>query len=150
MSQRFGVIRRCNCCKVLLLESSDGNYSDSVSDEVNNVIANIKNEEDSYDSDDEYTHQEKPTNIDDDARAESSNDNDEQILLGKDGPHWQCSVPSQVTAGELQQHNIVIICAGPTSYSTSRIIRPLSLFHIQSAHAEEYSEVHYCRDTLCH
>ena len=71
-------------------------------------------------------------NTDDGARSQSSSDNDEQTLLSKNGSHWRRSVPSQVTAARLQQHNIVRIRAGPTSYSTSRIIRgsPLSSFHI--------------------
>ena len=116
--------------QTIALESSDGKYSDSESDEVNNVIADIKNEKDSYDSDEKRTDQEAPTNTDDSARAQSSSDDDEQTLLGKDGSHWRRSVPSQVTAGRLQQHNIVKICAGPISYSTSHIIHLFSLFRI--------------------
>ena len=65
-------------------------------------------------------------------RARSSSDNDDQILLSKDRSHWRRSVPSQVTTGRLQQHNIVRIHAGPTSYFTSSIIHgiPLSMFRI--------------------
>ena len=46
--------------------------------------------------------------------------------------HLRRSVPSQITTGRLQQHNIVRIRAGPTSYFTSSIIcgSPLSLFCI--------------------
>ena len=82
--------------------------------------------------DDEYINQEARTNTDDGARAQSSSDYNEQTLLGKDGSHWRLSVSSQVTAGQLQKHNIVRICARPTSYSTSRIVRgsPLSSFRI--------------------
>ena len=36
----------------IALESFDGEYSDSKSNEVNNVIADIENKEDSFDSDD--------------------------------------------------------------------------------------------------
>ena len=111
----------------IALESSDVEYSDSESDEVNNVIADIKNEEDSYNLDDEYTDQGAPTNIDDGAPAQSSSDNVEQTLLSKDRSHWRSLVPFQVTAERLQQHNIVRIRAGSTSYSTSRIIRDSSL-----------------------
>ena len=104
----------------------------SKSDEVNNVIADIQNEEDFSDSDDEYTNQEAPINTDDRARARSSSDNDEQILLSKDRSHWRHSVLFQVATGRLQQHNIVRIHAGPTLYFTSSIICgiPLSLFRI--------------------
>ena len=65
-------------------------------------------------------------------RARSSSDNDNQILLSKDRSHLRRSVPSQVTAGRIQQHNIVRIRAGLTSYFTSSIIRgnPLSSFRI--------------------
>ena len=116
----------------IALESSDGEYSDSESDEVNNVIANIKNETDSYNLDDEYIDQGAPTNTDDGAPAQSSSNNDEQTLLSKDGSDRRRSVPFQVTAERQQQHNIVRIRAGPTSYSTSRIIRdiPLSSYRI--------------------
>ena len=88
--------------------------------------------EDSSDSDDEYTNQEAPINTDNSARARSNSDNDEQILLSKDRSHWRRLVSSQVTTGRLQQHNIVRIRAGPTSYFTSSIIRrsPLSSFRI--------------------
>ena len=65
-------------------------------------------------------------------RAPSSSDNYDQIFLSKDISHLRRSVPSQVTTGRLQQHNIVRIRAGPTSYFTSSIIRgsPLSSFRI--------------------
>ena len=65
-------------------------------------------------------------------RARSSSDNYDQILLSKGrSPLWR-SVSSQVTTGQLQQHNIVKIRAGPTSYFTFSIIRgiPLSSFRI--------------------
>ena len=116
----------------IALESFDGKYSDSESDEVNNVIANIKNEADSSDSNDKYTDQEAPTDTDAGARPRSSSDNDEQTLYGKYGSHGRRSVPSQVTAGRLQQHNIVGIHAGSISHSTSRIIHssPLYSFRI--------------------
>ena len=61
-------------------------------------------------------------------RARSSSDNDDQILLSKDRSHLRRSVPSQVTTGRLQQHNIVRIRAGPTSHFTSCIIRGIPLF----------------------
>ena len=132
MSQRFAADQASQLLQSIGLESSDGEYSDSKSDELNNVIANIQNEEDSYDSDDEYTNQEAPINTDDSTRAQNSSDNDEQIFLSEDGSHWRRSVPSQVTAGQLQQHNIVRSNAGPTSYFTSSIIRgsPISSFRI--------------------
>ena len=65
-------------------------------------------------------------------RARSSSDNDEQLLLSKDRSHLWRSVPSQVTTGQIQQHNIVRIRAGPTSYFTSSIMHgiPLSSFRI--------------------
>ena len=83
------------------LESSDGEYSDSKSDELNNVIADIQNEEDSSDLDDECTDQEAPINTDDGVRAQSSSDDDKQTLMSKDGCHWRRSVSSQATAGRL-------------------------------------------------
>ena len=65
-------------------------------------------------------------------RAQSSSDNDDQILLSKNRSQLRRSVPSQVTTGRPQQHNIVRIRVGPTSYFTSSIIRgsPLSSFRI--------------------
>ena len=77
------LIKHCNQA----LESSDGEYSDSKSDELNNVIVDIQNEKNSSDSDDEYTNQEAPINTDDGARARSSSNNDKQILLSKDRSH---------------------------------------------------------------
>ena len=74
---------------------------------------------------DKYTNSEAPINTDNGARARSSSDNDEQILLSKDRSHWRRSVPSQVTTGRLQQHNIGRIRAGPTSRGI-----PLSSFCI--------------------
>ena len=132
MSQRFTIDQALQLLQIIALESSDDEYSDSKSDELNNVIADTQNKEDSSDSDDEYTNQEAPINTNDGARARSSSDNDEQILLSKSRSHWRRSVPSQVTTGRLQQPNIVRIRAGSTSYSTSSIIRssPLSLFRI--------------------
>ena len=96
------------------------------------MIADNQNKEGSSDLDDEDTDQEAPTNTVDDVHARSNSDNDEQTLLGKDRSHWPRSVSSQVTAGQLQQHDIIRIRAGPTSYSTSRIKRgsSLSSFHI--------------------
>ena len=101
MSQRFAVDQALQLLQSIALGSSDGKYSDSESDEANNVIADIQNEEDSSDSDDEYINQEASTNRDDCARAQSSSDNDEQTLLGKTRSHRWRSVPSQVTAGRL-------------------------------------------------
>ena len=65
-------------------------------------------------------------------RARSSSDNNDQILLSKDRSHLRRSVPSQVTTGRIQQHNIVRIRTGSTSYFTSSIICgiPLSSFRI--------------------
>ena len=98
-------------------------------DELNNMIVDIQNEENSSDSDDECTSQEAPINTDDSTRARSSSDNDEHILLNKADPTGGAQFPP---AGRLQQHNIVRIHAGPTSYFTSSIIRgiPLSSFRI--------------------
>ena len=50
--------------KTIALESSDDEYSDSKSDELNNVIAYIQNKQDSSDSNDECTGQEAPINTD--------------------------------------------------------------------------------------
>ena len=132
MSQRFAADQTLQLLQSIALESSDGEYSDSKSDELNNVIADIQNEEDSSDSNDKCTDQKAPINTDDGARARTSSDNDEKTLLSKDVSHWRCLVLSQVTAGQLQQHNIVRIRAGPTSYSTYSIIRssPFSSFSI--------------------
>ena len=118
--------------QIIALESSDGDYSGSKPDKLNNVIVDIQNKENSSDSDDKYTNQEAPINTDDGARARSSSDNNEQIFLSKDRSHLRRSVSSQVTTGQLQQHNIVRIRAGPTSYFTFNIIRgiPLSSFCI--------------------
>ena len=115
MSQRFAANQ---VLQNIFLESSDGECSNSESDKVNNVITDIQNEEKSSNSDDEYTNQEASTNTDDGARARSSCDNDEQTLLSKHGPHWRHLVPSQITAGRLEQHNIVRIRIGPTCFST--------------------------------
>ena len=71
----------------IALESSDGEYSDSKSDEVKNVIANIQNKADPSDSDNKYTDHKAPNNTDDGACARSSSDNDEQTFLSKDGSH---------------------------------------------------------------
>ena len=67
MSQRFAADQALQLLQIIALESSDGEYSDSKSDELNNVIADIQNEENSSDSDDEYTNQEAPINTDDGA-----------------------------------------------------------------------------------
>ena len=45
MSQRFAADQALQVLQSIALESSDGEYSDSESDKVNNVIANIQNEE---------------------------------------------------------------------------------------------------------
>ena len=134
MSQRFAADQAVQLLQSIALESSDGEYSDSKSDEHNNVIADIQNEEDSSDSDDKYTDQEVHINTDNGARARSSSDDIEKNPLSKDGFYWRRSVSFQVTAGRLQQNNIVRIRTGPTSYSTYSIIRgsPLSLFRIFS------------------
>ena len=100
----------------ITLESFDGEYSDSKSDELNNVIANIENEEGASDLDDEYTNQEAPINTDDGARTRSSSDIDEQTLLGKTD---STAVHSQTTAlsslpnhcRTTKPHNIVRIRA---------------------------------------
>ena len=81
MSQRFAADQALQSLQSIALESSDGEYSDSKSDELNNVIPDIQNEEDSSDSDDEYTDQEAPINTDDGARARSSRDNDEKTFF---------------------------------------------------------------------
>ena len=83
MSQRFAANQALQLLQSIALEFSDGKYSDSKSDEVNNVIVDIQNEEDSFDSDDEYINQEAPTKTDDGVCARNSSDN----LLGKNGPH---------------------------------------------------------------
>ena len=92
MSQRFAADQALQLLQSFALESFDDEYLDSESDKVNNVIADIQNEKDSFDYDihsfdDEYTDQEAPTNTDDGARARSSSDNNEQTLLGKNGSH---------------------------------------------------------------
>ena len=79
MSQRFTANQALHLLQSIALESSHSEYSDSESDEANNVIADIKSEEDSSDSDNKYINQEAPTNTDDGARARSSSDNDEQV-----------------------------------------------------------------------
>ena len=118
MSQRFAANQSLQLLQSIALESSDGDYSDFKPDELNIVIAIIQNEEDSSDSDDEYT------------------DKDHQltqmmvrvlkaaVIIMKKlfFEQRQRSVSSQATAGRLQKHNIVRIRAGSTSYSTSSII----------------------------
>ena len=69
MSQRFAADQALQLLQSIALESSDGEYSDSKSDEVNNLIVGIQDEVDSSDLDDEYTNQEAPTNTNDGARA---------------------------------------------------------------------------------
>ena len=83
------------------LESFDGEYSDSKSDILNSVIADIQNEEDSSDLDDECTGQEASINTDDGARAQNSSDNDEKTLLSKDGSHCDPQFPPK----SLQDNN---------------------------------------------
>ena len=107
MSQRFAADQALQLLQSIALESFDSEYSYSKSDKLNNVIADIQNEEDSSDLDDKYTNQEAPINTNESRRAQSSGDNNEQILLSKDRCHWRRSVPSKVTAGQLQQQNIV-------------------------------------------
>ena len=93
MSQRFAADQALQLLQSIALESSDGEYSDSKSDELNNVIADIQNEENSSDSDDKCTGQEVPINTDDGARARNSSDNDEKTLLSKDGSHCGVQFP---------------------------------------------------------
>ena len=69
MSRRFAVDQAVQLLQSITLESSDGEYTGSESDEVNNMIADIQNKKGSSDSDDEYTDQEAPTNTNDGARA---------------------------------------------------------------------------------
>ena len=69
MSQRFAADQALQLFQSIALESSDGEYSDSKSDELYNVIADDQNEEDSSDSDDKCTGQEAPINTDNGARA---------------------------------------------------------------------------------
>ena len=69
MSRRFSVDQAVQLLQSITLESSDGEYTGSESDEVNNMIADIQNKKGSSDSDDEYTDQEAPTNTNDGARA---------------------------------------------------------------------------------
>ena len=87
MSQRFAANQALQLLQSIALEFSDNKYSDSKSDEVNNVIMDIQNKEDSSDSDDEYINQEATTKTDDGVCARSSSNNHEQTLLGKNGPH---------------------------------------------------------------
>ena len=69
LSQRFAADQAMQLLQSIALESSDGEYSDSKSNELNNVIADIQNEKDSSTSDDEYTDQEVQVNTDNGARA---------------------------------------------------------------------------------
>ena len=133
MFQRFTADHALQLLQIIALESSDGKYSDSESDEVNNVIVDIQNKENSSDSDDGYTNQEAPINSDDGARARSSSDNEEQILLSKDRSHWRRSVSSQVITGRLQQHNIVRIRAGPTVHHISHPALYAAFLFLRSA-----------------
>ena len=64
MSQRFAADQALQLLQISALDFSDGEYSDSESDEVNNVIVDIQNKENSSDSDDECTNQEAPINTD--------------------------------------------------------------------------------------
>ena len=97
MSQRFAADQGLQLLQniALDLESYNGEYSDSESDEINNVIVDIPNLKDSSDSDGEYTDQEAPTNTDNGVRTRSSSNNDEQTILGKDGAHRLRSVSSK-------------------------------------------------------
>ena len=65
MSQRFFADQAFQLLQSNALESSDVEYKNSESDKLNNVIADIQNEENSSDSDDEYTDQKAQTNTDD-------------------------------------------------------------------------------------
>ena len=47
MSQRFAANKALQLLQSIVLESSDVEYSDSKSDEVNNVIVDIQNKENS-------------------------------------------------------------------------------------------------------
>ena len=76
MSQRFAADQALQLLQSIALESSYGEYSNSKSNELNNVIAYL-HEKGTSDVNDEYTNQEAPINTDDGARARSSSDNDE-------------------------------------------------------------------------
>ena len=129
MSQRFAADQALQLLQSIALESSDGEYSDSKSDELNNVIADIQN---SSDSDDKCTDQEVPINTNDGARAGNSCDNDEKNPFEQRRIPLRRSVSSQVTAGRHQQHNIVRIHARlhhiphPTSYAAVLFLRSAS------------------------
>ena len=80
MSQRFAADQALQLSQSIALESSDGEYSDFKSDKLNNVIADIQNEEDCFNLDDECTGQEAPINTNDGARARNSSNNDEKLF----------------------------------------------------------------------
>ena len=62
MSQKFAADEALQLLQIIVLESSDGEYSDSKSDELNNVIMDNQNKENSSDSNEEYINQEAPIN----------------------------------------------------------------------------------------
>ena len=62
MSQRFAADEALQLLQIIVLESSDGKYSNSKSDELNNVIMDNQNKKNSSDSDGEYTNQKAPIN----------------------------------------------------------------------------------------
>ena len=69
MSQRFAADQVLQLLQSIALESSDGEYSDFESGEVNNVSVDIQNVEVSSHLDDEYTDQKAPTNTDESTHA---------------------------------------------------------------------------------
>ena len=152
MSQRFAADPALQLLQIIALESSDSEYSDSKSDELNNVIVDIQKRKILLiQMANIQTRKHQSTQMMESAR--SSSDNDDQILLSKDRSHWRRSVPSQVTTGQLQQHNIVRSVqdlhhiSHPASYTAFLFLHP-HLF--QQAHPEKYSEVHYFGSTSCH
>ena len=76
MFERFAANQGLHLLQSITLEFSDGRYSDCKSDEVNNVIMDIQNEEDSSDLDDKYINQKAPSKTDDGVRGRSISDND--------------------------------------------------------------------------
>ena len=67
----------------IALDSSVGEYLDSESDEVSNMVADIQNEKDFSNSDYNYAEEEITTNTDDGTRALDGSDDDRQTILRK-------------------------------------------------------------------
>ena len=119
-------------------DESDGEFSDSDNEKINNAFASASKAEvsDSEKSTDDEEEDIQDSTVDDNQPANLvshvDDDNNTPVIQSRDGSFWQTSTPSQVAVGRRQQQNVVKVRAGPTSYATCRVIdgSPLSSFRL--------------------